>query len=523
MENELTLNEYLSILKRRWRQILATFLLLFTVITIVIFSLPFVYKSEGKIAIEASVVSDEILKTASAEQYVDESVDKVRQRVLDRDNLINLNQKYNLYPGVTDKKKLEEVLMNSISIASDTKNSSANSWESKKVTVGLTVGFKYSDPEVTYKVANELVSQLLDENIKVKTKKAIETTSFLTEELDRLKAELEVVENKVADYKQQHANSLPEHQQMHMTSLEQLRTAIKDLDREYKTTEEELRYLDLEYTTTSATFSSSTGAVSQTSELSELEKARAELDKSMALYKDTHPTIRALKRKIDLLEKAELAPVEAKPVVKNPAKGLALAKIQTRIDTAKARLESIAAQRVAMNRQMGTLQNQILQIPQVERGLSTLQRDYANAKLKYEDVKAKQINAKIVENLALDDKGERFILKQSPEFPKYRESPKRTLLMLAGVVVSLVLGFAFAILLEMLDPRVRGQAAITSIIDTKLLAVIPYIDTQAEINKKKRIMNIFTTGAILLIILILIAVIVHFLVTPLDTLLTGKK
>ncbi len=523
MENELTLNEYLSIFKRRWLQILTTFLLLITIITLIIFSLPFVYKSEGKIAIEAPVVSNEVLKTTSANQYVDESVDKVRQKVLERENLLNLNQKYNLYPGITDEKEVEALLIENITIASDTKDSSANTWDSVKVTVGLTVGFRHSEPETTYKVANELVSQLLDENVKVKTKKAIETTSFLTSELDRLKAELEIMENKVADYKQQHGNSLPEHQEMHMTSLEQLRTAIKDLDREYKTTEDEIRYLDLEYSTTTATFSNTTGEVSQIAELSELDKARAELDKSMGLYKDTHPTIRALKRKIDLLEKAGEVPVEAKPVVKNPAKGLALAKIQTRIDTARARLDSIAAQRVAMNRQMATLQKQIMQIPQVERGLATLLRDYTNAKQQYEDVKAKQVNAKIAENLALEDKAERFILKLSPEYPKYRESPKRAMLMAAGMAVSLVLGFILAFVLELLDPRVRGQAAITSIIDTKLLAVIPYIETQAEINKKKRVVNIFKTGAILLIILILIAAIVHFFVTPLDTLLTGKK
>jgi len=523
MENELTLKEYLSVFKRRWRLIFTAFLLSIIVITIVVFSLPFVYKSEGKIAIEAPVVSNEVLKTTTANQYVDESVDKVRQKVLDRENLFNLNQRYNLYPNITDKNKLEGLLIENITIASDTKDSSANTWESVKVTVGLTVGFRYSDPEVTFKVANELIAQLLDENVKVKTKKALETSSFLTDELNRLKSELEFVENKVADYKQKHANSLPEHQQMHMTSLEQLRTAIKDLDREYKTTEEELRYLDLEYSTTNATFGNATDTASQAPELSELDKAKAELDKSMGLYKDTHPTIRALKRKIELLENSKAASVEAKPVVKNPAKGLALAKIQTQIDTAKAKLDSIAAQRVAMNRQMAALQNQILQIPQVERGLSTLQRDYTNAKLNYEDVKAKQINAKIAENLALEDKAERFILKQSPEYPKYRESPKRTLLMLGGMVVSLLLGFALAILLEMLDPRVRGQAAITSIIDTKLLAVIPYIETQAELNKKKRVMNIFITGAILLVILILIAAIVHFFVTPLDTLLTGKK
>jgi polysaccharide biosynthesis transport protein len=523
MENELTFKEYLSILKRRWGQILATFLVLITIITIVIFSLPFVYKSEGKIAVEGPVVSEDIVRTGAAEQYADESVDKVRQKVLERDNLFSLNEKYNLFPGITDKKKLEGLLNKSISIASDTKNASANSWESKKITVGLTVGFKYSDPEVTYKVANEIVSQLLDENIKVKTKQAKETSDFLNDELNRLKSELEVVENKVADYKQQHANSLPEHQQMHMTSLDQLRTAIKDIDREYKTTQEELRYLDLEYTTTGATFSNSAGGVSQVTKVSELEAARAELDKSMALYKDTHPTIRALKRKIALLEQAEEAPIVDKPTVKNPAKDLALAKIQTRIDTAKARLDSLAAQKSAMNRQMAALQSQILEIPQVERGLSTLNRDYANAKLKYEDVKAKQINAKIAENLAVEDKGERFILKQSPEFPKYRESPKRTMLMALGGIVSLVLGLALAMLLEMLDPRVRGQAAVTSIIDMKLLAVIPYIETQTEVNKKRRVKNIFVSFFILIVILVLTAAFVHFFVTPLDTLLTSKK
>ena len=176
-----------------------------------------------------------------------------------------------------------------------------------------------------------------------------------------------------------------------------------------------------------------------------------------------------------------------------------------------------------MSRQIERLQSQILQIPQVERGLSTLQRDYVNAKLEYEDVKAKQINAKIAENLALGDKGERFILKQSPEYPKYRESPKRVLLMALGMLVATVLGFAVAMLLEMLDPRVRGQAAVTSIIDTKLLAIIPYIETHAELKIKKRIVKTFKLVVVLLVALILIAAIVHFFVTPLDVLLARPK
>ena len=78
-------------------------------------------------------------------------------------------------------------------------------------------------------------------------------------------------------------------------------------------------------------------------------------------------------------------------------------------------------------------------------------------------------------------------------------------------------------LLEMLDSRVRGQAAVTSIIDTKLLAIIPYIETQAELKIKKRIFKTFKLVVVLLVALILIAAIVHFFVTPLDVLLARPK
>lgn len=523
MENEFTLKEYLSIFKRRWRQILVTFFVVMTIITIVVFLLPFVYRSEGQIAIEAPVISDDVVKTVSAAKYVDESIDKVKQKVLSRENLKSLNQKYELYPGIEDEKKLALMLMKNITFASETKDSSRNTWDSQKITVGLTVGFEYSDPEKTFKVANDIISQLIDENVKARTKQATETTGFLTDELDRLKAELEQVEAEVAVYKQKNANSLPEHQEMHMASLEQLRTAIKDLDREYKSTQEELRFLDVEYTTTSASFNNGGAGPDQLPTVSDLDKARAELDSALALYKDTHPTVRALKRKVALLESAPDTTKKNKPARSNPAQEIALAKIKTQIETAKGRLDSITSQRRSMESQMSTLQRQIVQIPQVESGLAKLQRNYDNAKAKYEDVKAKQINAKIAENLALADKGERFILKQSPEFPKYRESPKRTVLLAAGFVASIVFGFVLAFLLEMLDKRVRGQANVAAIVNTKLLAIIPYIETQAETDQNNKVKKLLSTAFTALVILCLIAAIVHFFVAPLNTLLIAPR
>ena len=48
--------------------------------------------------------------------------------------------------------------------------------------------------EVTQKVANELVTLFLNENIKSRTARAAETTDFLGKESDRLRTQIEVME-----------------------------------------------------------------------------------------------------------------------------------------------------------------------------------------------------------------------------------------------------------------------------------------------------------------------------------------
>lgn len=510
MENELSLRDYLSIVERRWPQILAIFLLAMVVITIVAFTLPSVYRSAGIISVESSSIPENIVKQAAVANYVGERIDKVKQSVLSKENLQRINSKYQLFPGLDKPKDIVKATKKLITFDTETRNKSSSQWSSEKVTVALIVGFEYSDPDVTHKVANELVTMFLDENVKARTKRVAETTDFLTEELSKLKGELEKVEDNVATYKQAHASSLPEHMELHMGTLDRTNLDVKDLDRDYKNTEEELRYLEVELATTTAAFKS--GGSGEIGGISELGKARAELERSLILYKETHPTIRALKRKVALLEKADQMPEDAKPVETNVAAELALAKIQTKIQSARARLGSIANQKKSMRAKMARLQSQIVKIPQVERKLFTLLRDYENAKAKYEDVKAKQINAKIAENLESGDRAERLSLLERPEFPEYRLSPVRKKIIGLGLFGALGLGLVFAGFLEFLDKRVRGQGALSAVINMRPLAVIPYISTQDELKHKKNLMKRAYFAGVVLAGLLLLAAIVYFFV-----------
>lgn len=506
-ENELTLSDYLSVIRRRWSQILAVFLLVMTLITIVAFTLPIVYRSEGIISVESSKISSDIVKQTSVASYVDEQIHKVQQKVLSKESLLSINKKFHLFPDSAKPKEIISAVDNLITVTTETKDKSRSQWGSEKVTVALRVGFEYSDAEVTHKVANELIAMFLDENTKARTKRVTETTDFLTNELEKLKTELETVEDKVAAYKQIHANSLPEHMELHMKTLDQASSGIKDISRDYKSTQEELRYLEVELATTNATLSPKENTV-----ISKLDKAKAELERSLILYKDTHPTIRALKRKIATLEKAsQSATTSTKPVVKNVATELAKAKIRAQIEAARVRLGSLDAQKRSLRSEMTKLQSQVIKIPQVERGLFTLLRDYENAKTKYEDVKAKQINAKIAENLESGDKAERLTLLESPEFPEYRKSPKRKKIIGLGLFGALGLGLAFAGLLEFLDKRVRGQGALTSVIHMRPLAIIPYITTEAELSHKKKLVKRTYIVAAVLAGLLLAAVVYFFI------------
>ena len=514
IEYELTLNDYLSILKRRWVQMLVVFLLVLLAAIATAVLLPPTYQSTGTILVESQQIPPDLVK-ATVTSFADERIAVIKQRVMTRDNLFRVIQKYRLYPDDVDKLTTSTLIDNMRdSISVELLSADVQGVKGGKATIAFKVGFDYEKPEITHKVANELVTLFLDENVKARTERATETTEFLTQELDRLKVELESVENKVATFKQEHANSLPEHLDMHMGMLQRADSDIKELDREYKSTQEELRYLDVELTSAK---SSAKATSIEVMAISELDKAKAELERSLVTYKETHPTIRALKRKIETLEKTSVTPSEVKATKTDIATDLVVAKIQAQIEAAKVRLKSLADQKRGLQEKTSQLQAQVTQSPQVERGLFTLMRDYENAKSKYEEVKSKQVNAKIAENLESENKAERFSMLEPPIFPDKPIKPNRKKIIALGIFLGLASAIALVTLLETLDKRIRGVESLTALINMRPLVIVPYITTQVELKRKKYLIKYVLAAIVALTLLLL--VIIHFAVMPLDLLI----
>jgi uncharacterized protein involved in exopolysaccharide biosynthesis len=246
---------YLGLLKRRWPFFLVPFLSVLLIGAAVTYLWPATYFSEGKILVQSQQIPTELVRptVTSAAQ---ERIQVIEQRTMTRDNLLAIADKFKLYPErrtLMSPTELVELMKKSIKIEPVVQALAFTRGTSQNPTVIFTVGFEYSDPQNAARVANELVTRILDLDLRDRTSRATDTTKFLAREVQRLQSESSVIDAKLAQAK------------------------------------------------LSPTRTSSRNSADQTA--SQLAQLRAQLAEKSAIYSDRNFQIQALKRQIQALEK----------------------------------------------------------------------------------------------------------------------------------------------------------------------------------------------------------------------------
>ncbi|NWG87697.1 MAG: lipopolysaccharide biosynthesis protein [Hydrogenophilaceae bacterium] len=534
---EMTLRDYLSIARRRAPHLAIAFTAIFTVSIVVAIVLPPTYRATGTILVESQQIPDDIVRSTIT-SYVDERIAVIKQRVLTRANLLKIMDKYDLFKD--EDKVASSELLDKLRERVKIETIGADLGKAGQATIAFKLSFDAKEPDTAYRMANELVTLFLDENVKSRTARASETTEFLSQEAERLRQQLEKAENDIASYKQRYGNALPEHLDLRMAMITRLEGELKDVERELKAAQEELRYLDIELTGTK-TGLLTTGSTPP-SPAQQLFLLKKDYEKASAIYKETHPDVRALKRQIEALEgesagrPGETKAGAGKPIAGRPDQDkrgakvdedsfnqfqdLSVAKIEARITAAEARQKSLIEQRKEIKSKLAQYEREIMQTPQVERGMIAMQRDYDNAKTKYEEVRAKQMGAQISENLEEEKKAERFSLIEPPLLPDKPIEPNRKKLVAMGFFLALAGAGGLVMLLESIHQRVRGPRALAALAGEPPLVSIPYITTREERTRRKSVprfrLKLFVGGGLVLFIAALLAV--HFFYKPLDIL-----
>jgi polysaccharide chain length determinant protein (PEP-CTERM system associated) len=452
---------------------------------------PSIYRSEAIVLVETQQIPDELVKS-TVTSVAAERIQIIKQRVMTREKLLNIANKYPDLKGDSDNvliSSLVEELREAITVEM------MGDGRRHANTIAFKLGFDSRDPQIAQSVANDLVTLFLDENVKSRTERATETTDFLKTEAEKLKRRLAQTEQAIADFKQKHKDALPEHLNLYMNMLQRAQESRVDLQRQIEAERNQRSLYEVQ-------LSSAPGAQVHQGRLQQL---YSEYEQLSSIYQENHPDIQRLQGEIASLESSAPATSNVGTVIKQ------------KIASSNRQLALLGQQLGKTNNEIRELEEKVLTIPDVERGLLTLNRDYKSVKGQYDQVLNNTMQAQMAESLEQGRKAERFSILEPPQLPDQPHSPDRKQLMAAGIGASVSIPIAIVLLLGFLDKSVRGAVAVEAVTGNAPLVVIPLITTKEEIRKKRN-------RTFLIIVCITLAVIaavglIHFYVKPLDMLL----
>ena len=565
--NEKSIKDWIEVFKRRKNEFLSLFLILLLISILAAVFIPSVYRSTATILIQQQEIPQDMVRSTIT-SYADQRLYQISQKVMTSINLWEIVEKYNLYESLRKREPREVVIeemrddINFEVISADVID--PRSGRPTKASIAFKTSYDSRSPNLAFKVANDLTTLYLNENIEGRTQLAEDARTFLSQELKKLDEEIGELEAQLATFKEENVNRLPEMVQLNFQMMDRSERELVEVNRQILSLKERRIYLNSELSQVNphAVLYSDTGERIM-SPADRLKALQTEMIRLKSVYASSHPDIVRLEKEIRALEaevggtdisalyeelevaKTELAKVKERyssdhPDVKRAeriivsieatirekessptprkssteASNPAYVQLASQVEAANAELNSLYSMQGELRKKIEKYEQDIALSPSIEKEYRALNRDYETANLRYQEIKVKLSHAELGESLEEGRKGERFELIEPALQPEKPVFPNRPLILLLGFILSSAAAFGFVAMRENLDDSVRSTSDIMDLVGMRPLAVVPTMITSVEHQqlKAKRMQLALGIGSLILIC----AFLIHMFYKPLD-------
>ena len=512
-ENEKGLSDYLDILRRRKYYFILTFPILALVAIAIALTLPPIYRSQGVILIESQDIPSDLVRS-TVTSFAEEQIKVIEQRVLTTALIQEAVQKHNLYPELRQKASPTQIAQKFRSNV-DVNMVSARVMDPTRgrattANIAFTVAFYDPVPAKAQAVANDLVTTFLSENVRVRTDRATETTTFIREEANRMRTRVQVLEDRIAQFKSEFSNSLPEMLNFNLSMIERGEERLLGIQNQEAQIKDQLHLLGIELSGMNRYLPApvSGGELTGPQRLAALQNELAQLSNR---YSDAHPDVIRLKREIETLRETVGSSSPAGQI-ENPQ----YRQISLQIESLQRDLVRMQSQRERVQQEVDEYRDRVAQTPQVQRGYEDLTRDYESELQKYNELRSKELEAEVAQNLETENRAQSFVLLEPPLSPTDPVKPNRKKIAAMGIMLAGGFGVGLMLLVEMLDGGIRGSRRLSGILGADPLITIPMIMTPKDylLQRARHI-----SYAVIVVLLVIAGVAaVHFFVMSLDIL-----
>ena len=471
--------DYTSVLQRRkWWFIAPLALCLFIGAALALF-LPREYKSQAEIGIADPTLSPELLKGVQSFD-AQERQRAVSQQLLSRTVLERVVREEGLQPdrpveqtAAALRARVEDNIVVPQPIGRTGGRDGIESFR---------LGYVDASPERAQRIANRLATVFVEENSKVKTQQAENTSEVLAQQLRSSQERLARLQEQLRLKKQANMGRLPDQMNANISMVNGLRQQHDSLSLQLRAEQDRLSMVEgqLEQMKQGAGGAgmTSTGAAAISAAQSRINELNRQLTQYRAAgYTDQHPDIIQTKEELAVAQR-ELTSARQQTSTGNndllTADASYRQKVQER-DQTRLHIATLQRQVSQALSQIGSYQARVEAAPLVDQELSSLVQDNELERARYQDLTTQHQKAAMAEDLARAQGGERFVVLNPAALPTSPDSPDLVRLMLLSLVMGLVLGSAAVIGREFMDRSVHDARVLQSEFEVPVLGEIPRI------------------------------------------------
>ena len=513
-EKPFNIHDYLEMgLRRKWYIVIP--LVLCVLVSFGVYKyLPKVYKATTLILVQPQSVPESYVR-ATITDSVAGRLSTIGQEILSRTRLEKVIQEFNLYSEVRNDVRMEgivEMMRNAIEVKVQ-----ANP-QNERTQNSFSISFEGKDPKTVMLVTNKLAALFIEENLKVRESQAKGTAEFLSKELMEMEERLKRQEQGIRNFRERAMGQLPQQLDANLRILERLQQQLQTTSENMRAAEARSMQLqnEIEQLKMRGQFSRSQklhgDKGSGTEDMGrqdipgdpliiQLNNLKQELASAQSKYKETHPDVIDLNKKIAALERKlktlfERQEAEKTGTVRNGQGGISEESLSLfALDPNTARLiaqytEQYKSALLEANRgkeeaknlkeQISIYQKRIEDTPRREQEIALLTRDYDLLKTNYQSLMDKKIQAQMAENLEQKQQGEQFKILDPARIPEKPIKPDRNKILLMGGVLGLAAGLGLAWFRESLDQSFHAVSDIEDYLGIPVIATLPNLKEERK-------------------------------------------
>jgi len=497
------LNFYLSRFMRRFHYFALVAVAVAAIGITVAYTLPPAYRAQATLLVESPQIPDE-LAASTVQSSVPEILRIIQQQLNTRANILDMSRRLGIHDA--------DLQLSPDQIIADVRaRLQIDIPSGKDPSPFVTVSFLAPTPELSAEVTNDIVTQILQESVALRTAASGQTLDYFDQEVARMSEDLARQSEQILQFKLQNKDALPDSLDYRRARQGSQQERLLQIDRELSSlTDRRAKLVDLFERT--GQVSTDLSGPPKTPEEQKLQQLRDELSQALVIYAPQNPRIRVLEGQVAALEKQ----VAAKAGLTNGSEEI-LSPYEIQLADMDGQIAFLGSQKQEIEAELEALKVSIDATPTNAIQLDVIQRDYDSLQIQYSRAVASQAEAATGDRIESLSKGQRISVIEQAVVPAEPDSPPRLLIAAGSIVAGLGLGAGLVLLLELLNRSIQRPADLASRLGIATFGTIPYIRTRRESGTRRGIIAAALLTAMLGIPAALYAVHVFYL--PMDLLI----